>query len=45
MKPFLCKVYCILLGFGVARAANALSREGKHEEAKQLLLMERDCKC
>jgi hypothetical protein len=45
MKKFLCKVWCILESLGYARAAATLSRAGRHEEAKRLMLMEKPCKC
>ena len=42
---FLRKVYCVMLEFGYARAASALARDGRIEEAKTLMLTKRECKC
>jgi hypothetical protein len=38
MKSFLKKIYVILESMGRAKAAAALSRQGRHEEAKAILL-------
>ena len=45
MKNLFCKFWCLAMSFGYARAASTLAREGRHEEAKRLMLTERNCKC
>ena len=45
MKKILCKVCCFIESLGYAHAASVLAREGYHEEAKRLALMEKPCKC
>lgn len=44
IKKVGCGVWCFLLSLGYARAASALSREGRFEEAKRLMMADRkDC--
>lgn len=45
MKRFFCKAWCLLESFGYARAASALAREGRYEDAKRLALSQRGCDC
>ena len=46
MKKFLCTLWCICKDVGYARAAAVLAREGRHEDAKRLMLAQREeCKC
>ena len=45
MKSFFCRVWCIMESLGYARAAATLAREGRHEDAKRLTLMQKPCKC
>jgi hypothetical protein len=45
MKSFFKSIYCLMLEFGYARAASALAREGRMQEAKTLMLAKRECKC
>ena len=45
LMTLLRKVYCVMLEFGYARAASALAREGRIQEAKTLMLAKRECTC
>ena len=44
MKSFFRKVYICLKGLGYAKAAADLARNGKHEEAKKLMVAYGECK-
>lgn len=43
LKSFFSKFLCYVESYGYARAASALAREGKYEEAKMVILARRDC--
>jgi len=40
IKKTLCGFCCFMVSLGAARAASILTREGRHEEAKNLMLSE-----
>jgi hypothetical protein len=44
MKNFFSKIYCIFKEIGFARAASTLTREGRYEEAKAVMMARESCK-
>lgn len=45
IKKILCRICSFIVGLGLARAASVLSREGRYEEARYLMLNEEHRKC